>query len=481
MTTTTTTGNAGGGARRPNILLVHSDQHRWDSLGCNGHPQVQTPNLDRLAREGANFSHAFTPIAICTPARACLMTGAWPTTHKNHGIPTMECIRPASQDLPVLTSLLNDAGYHIDWVGKFHREVFGGPTDYGVASYAHAGQYREFRQSKNIPSTPRKHGLFGEVDEDCPADCTHLAWQADQIIARMDEAVERGGDDPFFLRWDPPEPHLPCKPPRQFADLYPPETIEPWISWPDTQENKPDAQKRQKKIWGLEEWGWDKWQPIVSCYYAVITELDFHLGRILDRLEHHGLQNDTIVIYSTDHGDYCGGHGQIDKHFAMYDDLYRVPLLVRWPGHVPAGQVCDAFAYNEIDVAKTLLEIAGLEVPETFVGHNLIKKINGEGPERDYVGGQYFGTESGLQSLRMLRDRRYKYVYNPTSLCEFYDLEADPGELRNLIDDPAVQPEITRLKQHLWDWMKSVGDPLANRWTAVELLGEPSQSRQVGL
>jgi arylsulfatase A-like enzyme len=464
---------------RPNILLIHSDQHRYDSVGVNGHRIVRTPTLDRLAREGVNFSHAFTPCPICSPARGSLLTGAWPTAHGCLCIPHTEHFRPMHPQFATWSQLLRDAGYWLGYVGKFHNEVAGGPTDIGFDEYSGTWPYKKWRAEQGLPPEPKEHGLFGDVDHACPPEKSCLAWQADHVLRTLDHA--RASGQPWVMRWDPPEPHLPCRPPQQFADMYPPAAIPPWPSWPDPLEHKPEAQRRQWRIWGLENWPWEKWQPVVSRYFAIITEMDYHLGRILAALDQHGTLDNTLIIYTTDHGDFCGGHGLIDKHFSMYDDLVRVPLLLRWPGHVPAGVTCDRFVSHELDIAQTLLAAAGVTAPDTFHGCNLLDAARGHGPSRPDIFAQYFGTASGMYSQRMLRDRRFKYVYNPTAFDELYDLEHDPGEIRNLIDDAALQPELARLRQRLAAWMEEIHDPLYNGWTQTELTGAPNQAQLAGL
>ncbi len=455
---------------RPNILLIHSDQHRFDSLGVNGNPIVRTPHLDALAAEGVNFTRAFTTIPICSPARASLMTGTWPTRHGCLCIPTSEMWQPARRELPVVAQLLAACGYSSAMTGKFHRELEGSPIDFGFEEYAANHGYRKWREREGLPELKRSFGFCGGPVEASPAE-TSLAWQADQVIGHLEERADR---EPFFVRWDPPEPHLPCLPPKEVWETYAGTAIPPWLSWPDSLEGKPKAQRRQLDIWGVHDWPWEKFEAIVRCYFAEITHLDAQIGRVLAKLDALGLRENTLVIYSTDHGDYCGGHGQLDKHFAMYEDIVHVPLILRWPAKLPAGTTCDAFVSNSIDIARTIVEVTGESVPDSFQGENLVEAVcNPQSWPRQDIYAQYFGTESGAFSQRMLRDTRYKYVFNPTDLDELYDLETDPGELHNRIDDPVLAEELTRLRQRLFTWMKEVGDPLGNRWTSVALLGTP--------
>ena len=461
----------------PNIVLIHSDQHRYDMIGSNGNRVVRTPNLDRLAAGGASFEHAFSTCPICTPARASLMTGAWPTTHRSLCIPTSDFWQPARRELPVLTELIANAGYYVGMVGKYHQELEGGPTDHGVADYVPNGAYRSWCAEHGLPAPDRRMGLFGAVMDDRPPEASPVAFQADRVLDMLDAAsadAASAGSAPFFIRWDPPEPHLPCHPPKRFLDMYDGRQIPPWPSFPDPLDGKPDPQRRQHTLWGTGGWGWERWEPFVRLYYAQVTELDHHIGRVMDRLDANGLSDDTLVIYSTDHGDFCGGHGLMDKHFSMYDDILRVPLVVRWPGRIAAGSRPDGFVSQEIDIARTILEAAGIAAPESFVGTDLVAHAAGAVARRDDIFSQYFGTETGMYSSRMVRDRSWKYVWNPLHGDELYRVETDPGELVNFVEDPAYADQVARLRRRLVDWMETVGDRLLNVWTKVELLGEPN-------
>jgi arylsulfatase A-like enzyme len=461
-----------------NILLIHSDQHRYDCIAAHGERRLHTPHLDALAASGATFSRAYSTIPICTPARASLLTGAWPTTHGSFCIPTSELNRAARRDLPTIFTLLKAAGYRTAWVGKYHGELEcaepGGAE--GVDAFLSSWRYREFRQKQGIPEEPKAHGLFGDENTTQRGGRTSLAWQADQVIRLLGDGRDGGVDSaPWIVRWDPPEPHLPCKPASEFAALYDAAAIPPWPSFPDSLEGKPGVLRRQRRIWGVEGWTWEDWAPVVRLYYGAITELDHHVGRVLAHLAATGRAEDTLVIYSTDHGDFCGGHGLMDKHFCFYEDIARIPLIVRAPGRIAPGTRCDAFASGSIDIARTVLAAAGVEAPPSFVGHDLVAMAADGARPREVAYAQYFGAEGGAYSCRMIRDARHKFVYHPTGdTHEFYDLEADPGELRNLIEEPRVAVEVARLKARLYDEMKACGDRLASRWTEIELKGAAS-------
>jgi arylsulfatase A-like enzyme len=455
---------------RPNILLIHSDQHRYDCLGVNGHPQLQTPHLDRLAAEGVNFSHAFTPIPLCVPARNSLLTGAWPVTHGVIANYDSEAYSPA-REMPIFSQLLRQRDYWLGYVGKWHVDAQRGPEHYGFCEYVPNARYHQWRAEQGMTAeavgADKRGKWFGHVDTGASGAQSQLGWHADHVI----DMIRGHSDEPFFIRWDPPEPHLPCCPPEPYASLYPPETITPWGSFGDPLEQKPYVQAQQLRTWNVTEWTWDDWAPVVSRYLAVITLMDEQIGRVLAALEESGQADNTLVIYTSDHGDMCGSHGMLDKHFIMYDDVVRVPLIMRWPGQLQAGAICDAIVCNELDMAATFCEVAGVSVPETFVGRNLLDVATGNDPSpREHAFAAYHGNACGLFSQRMARDRRWKYVWNATAQDELYDLETDPWERTNRMGDNTCAYELAHLRESLVAWMKEISDPLLNQWTGPQIL-----------
>ncbi len=450
-------------SRRPNILLIHSDQHRFDCVGANGHPLVKTPHLDRLAAEGVNFTHAFTPNPVCSPARACLQTGAWATTHRCVTITGTEAYQPADPELPILTQLLADSGYRVGHVGKFHGETTGGPTDHGVEEFIGTSEYPKWRASQGLPEVPTTDA-GGGTDPVAPEQ-TALGWGAGETERLLENLANP--ERPFFVRWDPVQPHLPNVVPEPYASMISPTDIAPWPSFDDPLVNKPRVQQRTRERWGTDSWTWEDWQPVVARYLGEISLLDAQVGRLLATLDRLGVAGNTLVIYTTDHGDMCGGHGMMDKHYVMYDDILRVPLIVRWPGHLEAGTIRADFVSNEIDLARTLLTVAGVEAPKSFMGSDLFSDTS---PMRSDIFAQYQGTHQGLFSQRMVRNERWKYVYNPVSIDELYDLEGDPGEITNRVDDPSVAECLASLRARLGEWMCDIKDPLSPplfRWGSL--------------
>jgi arylsulfatase A-like enzyme len=446
----------------PNILLVHVDQLRFDCLAAHGHPQIRTPTLDGLVRSGVDCVHAFTPIPICTPARASLLTGRWASQHGSLSIPSTTIYRPHDPACTSLWSVLRDAGYQQGMVGKYHRESPVAPND-ALDYFAGPEDYKRWRSGAGIPEFVRTNGWFGEVDPHITPDQSQLAWGADQTIACVERFV--GAGRPWMMRWDPYEPHLPCVIAQEMEDWYPPGSIAPWPAFGDPLEGKPYIQHQQRRSWGVDAWTWAEWAPVVSRYLATIELLDRQLGRVLASLARMGVENDTLVIFSTDHGDYCGDRGQMDKHFAMYDELVRVPLILRWPGVLPQGRVCQDFICNEVDLATTIAHAVGSQ-PDGFEGVDLIPVLRGDSTTgRSSIFSQYEGSQLGSYQSRMVRDRDWKYVWNATAEDELYDLRSDPREWSNLARDPARVDQLLTMRSALVQWMQEIGDPLLNSFT----------------
>jgi arylsulfatase A-like enzyme len=185
-----------------------------------------------------------------------------------------------------------------------------------------------------------------------------------------------------------------------------------------------------------------------------------------------GLADNTMVVYSTDHGDLCGGHGMIDKHYVMYEDVTHVPLIVRWPGHAVAGTTCDAFVSHALDLAMTFCKAAKAQIPPTFEGISLLPMLSGQaGNGRSEIVSTYFGNQFGLYSQRMLRNHTHKYIWNLTAEDELYDLQHDAAELSNLAANPAYHGVLAELRLCLVAWMQETKDPLLNMWTRAQLEG----------
>jgi len=461
---------------KPNILFIYSDQHRFDCVAANGHRLVQTPNMDRLGREGARFTQAYTPLPMCVPTRCSLLCGQWPTRHGVVFNFDGETFRRLDPGLPMSSTVVRDAGYHTAHVGRWHVDPQRTPLDFGFNEYIPDWLYDRWRRARGLPPPPHDAGWRGQTDPHITPEESSLAWSADRVIERM--AFMQDYDEPFFMRWHVAEPHLPCVPPEPYASLIDPKDIAPWAGFSDGLEGKPFIQKQMRTTWGVEGMSWREWAPIVARYLGVVSLLDNQIGRVLVALDRMGIAENTLVVYTSDHGDMGGSHGMVDKHCVLYDDVVRVPLMMRWPERIPAGRVVEDFVCNAIDCAATFCDAAGVAVPDTFDGVSLLPAACGTGSTgRSDIFAMYCGNQFGGYTQRMVRDRRWKYVWNATDTDELYDLEQDPGELRNRVRDADSRSELKRLRARLLDWMEKTGDPMGNGSTRRQLVGNGKLER----
>lgn len=473
---------------RPNVLLLLTDQERADLVAPDGLP-VETPNIDRLREDGMWFESAYTPTSICTSARASLLTGLYPHAHgllnNSHEADAIRTDLP--EQLPTLGELLADGGYTNTYLGKWHVSHNHTPGDFGFryfggSDYHHDNfdvafeQYRE-SQGIRIPETDVEDRLYNEVGDDgilvagtdpVPVEASRPYFLAERTI----NALERWCDSdsqPCFHRTDFLGPHHPYVVPEPYASMYDPEDIEPWGNYAETFDGKPRVHEQYLHYRGVDSFDWETWAEAVAKYFGFMSLIDDQIGRILDALDEFGLSNKTAVVHTSDHGDLTGSHRLFNKGPMMYEETYRIPLVVRWPGVVDAGSRSDSFVRLH-DLMPTFLEWAGIEPPEDIHARSIQPLLRGETPDDwpESTYGQYHGDEFGLYSQRMVRTDRYKFVYNGPDRNELYDLTADPHELRNLIDHPEYADVQTELEGRLADWMDAVDDSL-RRWVPKTL------------
>ncbi|SDK82405.1 sulfatase-like hydrolase/transferase [Natronorubrum texcoconense] len=484
---------------RPNVLFVLTDQERYDCSAPDG-PPVETETMDRLSREGMHFSQAFTPISICTSARASLMTGRFPHDHgmlnNSH---EADAIRPnLPAEMETFSEALVESGYECSYTGKWHVGRDQTPEDFGFSylggSDVHHDDiddaFREHREERGVPpgevdleeelytgSDPRDASEGTLVAAKTPVDVeeTRAHFLAERTIEAIEEHAEGGrsgasadteggnSDAPFFHRADFYGPHHPYVVPEPYASMYDPEAIEPPASYAETFEGKPRVHENYLHYRGADGFDWEHWAEATAKYWGFVTLIDDQLERILEALEGYGLAEETAVVHAADHGDFVGGHRQFNKGPLMYDDTYRIPLQVRWPGVVEPGTVCEVPVHLH-DLAATFLEMGDVAVPESFDSRSLVPLLE-SGGDPDVVPGwpdstfaQYHGDEFGLYTQRMVRTRQFKYVYNGPDIDELYDLEGDPAELQNLIDHPEYDEVRRKMRERLIEWMKKTDD-----------------------
>jgi arylsulfatase A-like enzyme len=454
----------------PNLLFLMVDQQRYDCLGHTSSGLVSTPNLDALAGAGVRFTHAFSHMPVCCPARQSLLQGGRPESfgalwNYDIGLP-VPTLDPAVRTWP---AMLADRGYDAAYLGKWHVHPTATPLDFGYGEYVSLDDYSAERECEGLPDVDRVPWT-GATDP-APLAAARTHWLASRAARWIGD---HAGGGPWHLRLDFVEPHLPPCPVAEFGRRYEGRAIPPWGNFGDELEDKPYIQRQQLRNWDVEAWSWADWHHMVRRYLAVISQVDDAIGIVLDALERSGAAGDTLVIYTADHGDLAGAHGMMDKHYVMYDEVVRVPLLLRWPGRFGAGLVRDELVYNVLDLVPTICEAAGLPVPAECVGRSLVGLASGE-PERNWrssVAATYNGQQFGLFTQRMLRRHRWKYVWNATDVDELYDLEADPYELVNLAADPGRGGLIGELRAELWHVLSDEGDTqVTNEWLRRQFLG----------
>ena len=460
---------------RPNVLLVLTDQERYDCTAPDG-PPVETPALDRLSSEGARFERAYTPISICTSARASLLTGLYPHNHgmlnNCHEDDAIQANLPG--ELSTFSEALAEAGYELTYTGKWHVGRDQVPGDFGFSYLGGSdrhhddidAEFRRYREELDVPRDVELEEAIYTAGEDgtlvaatTPVDLE--ATRAYFLAERTLEALDRHADTtPFFHRTDFLGPHHPYVVPEPYASMYDPEEIEPPESYAETFADKPAVHEQYVAYRGVADFDWETWAEVLAKYWGFVTMIDDQIGRILEGLEERGLTEETIVVHTSDHGDFVGNHRQFNKGPLMYEDTYHVPLQVRWPGVVSPGTVRDE-PVSLVDLVPTFLEVGDASIRGDVDGRSLRPLLEGESPTDwpEAVYAEYHGDEFGLYSQRMVRTAQYKFVYNGPDRNELYDLEADPAELQNLIDHPAYVDIRNELVDLLTAWMDETDDP----------------------
>ena len=448
-----------------NLLLINADQLRHDCLGFRGVRGVKTPALDALAQKSVVYTRAFTPLPVCAPARQALLCGRHPDSFGaqwNYDFMPTPTVRPEWS----WVGQLKDRGWSTAYLGRFHASPDLTPEAFGYEKWISWAGHKAMIREK-YPSLEYEGGWLGcENPVDVEDSGTH--WMAGQAARTIRELAGKG--KPWHIWVDYEEPHLPCRPSAPFSGMYNPGDIAPWDGYGDDFDDKPYIQKQQTLSWGTDAMTWERdFAPMVARYMGVVSQLDEAIGRILQALEETGQAEDTIVAFTSDHGDMCGSHQMLDKHYVLYDDITRVPLMVKHPAARP--RVCDAFVSNCLDLPASFIEWLGLDRPEALHGRSLPLTEAEDADARKAIVSTGNGQQFGLYSTRMIRDDRYKYVWNLTDVDEFYDLEADPGEKVNRIAQKEHGEKIAAMRRALYEALQAQGDRfVGSEWIARQLL-----------
>ena len=472
-------------ADRPNVLFVLTDQERYDLTAPDG-PPVETPTFDRLSSEGMRFERAYTPISICTSARASMLTGLYPHVHGMlNNAHEADAIQPnLAPELPTFSEGLADAGYDLTYTGKWHVGRDQTPDDFGFSylggSDVHHDDiddaFRDHRDGLDAPMdvdledaiyTAGNDGTLVAGTTPVDVEATRASFLTDLTLEALESHAD--SDDPFFHRVDFYGPHHPYVVPEPYASMYDSEEIDLPESYAETFAGKPAVHENYLRYRGVSGFDRETWAEVIAKYWGFESLIDDQVGRLLEGLEERGLAEGTVVVHASDHGDFVGGHRQFNKGPLMYEDTYHVPLQVRWPGVVEAGSSCEQ-PVSVVDLAPTFLDLGEAPIPEGLHGRSIRPLLSGRRPVAwpDAVYAEYHGDEFGLYSQRLVRTERYKFVYNGPDRNELYDLEDDPAELVNLIDHPDYAAVREELADRLVNWMHEVDDPL-RKWVAPTL------------
>lgn len=474
---------------RPNILWFCTDQQRYDTIHSLGNPHIRTPNIDRLVSEGVAFTRAYCQSPICTPSRASFLTGRYPSTV--HGC--MNGNERWDEAAPLVTALLADGGYDCGLAGKLHLTGTAGRREprprndgYRVFHWSHHPMpdldpehhaYHRWLQDQGTDPAELYRHLDGFLSPGVPAKLHQTTWCSEMAIRFITEQRDR----PWCLSVNPFDPHPPFDPPLEYLQRYDPETLpHPLFRDSDLERQRAFRRVAQQCVEAIDprlpvsqsddeapgKGAAAAYRPpprfygrqVIAAYYAMIELIDDQFARLLDVLQNSDQLRDTLIVFTSDHGELLGDHGLLYKGCRFFEGLVHVPLIIAWPGQLKAGRVSEALV-ESVDIAPTLLEAAGLAVPYFMQGRSLWPLLLGRTElhrHKPHVVAEY---NDALGSARrpipshatMVFDGRYKsVVYHDQNLGELFDLQDDPGEFDNLWDAPGTgELKLQRLQAHV--------------------------------
>ncbi len=489
-------------AEKPNVILLFTDQHNKSVMGCEGHPDVITPNLDQLAEESVVFNRAYAVQGICVPSRSGLMTGL---TVRTMGFLNNSGHTSVMDDAVSMATIFRHNGYKTYAFGKRHLRnaidegwdvkkghSYSEDNENYISWIEEQGYAEEFAQdwAAEFGKGPRGSDYFkkeiptadlGTRISKLPEGYTMEAYTAKETIKMIEQ--HENDSAPFFCWASFYRPHQPYNPLKKYMDMY---DVSEWgegtkngssVKMPESfyepTENLPPQLQHQRnggnKVWNMDKAFQDEqlWRNYIGGYYALVTEVDHHVGEILDALEREGLDKETIVIYTSDHGDFVGTHGMVEKcAFGqnVYQEILNIPFMIRYPGKTESGKRIGELITNA-DVLPTLVDLLDLDVPELkypFQGESLVDLImNDKALNREYV-----VSEGWSQAAVITRDYTLGIMLDPSPAREnldyrdfgdmFFDRTKDPIEVDNRIDDPAYQKQIARMRQYYEEYREKI-------------------------
>ncbi len=449
--------------KRPNILLLFTDQQRADAIAAAGNPVIKTPALDRLCAEGMRFANAFTPSPACIPARCSLLFGQYPPRTgcywNSHPMPT--------DGRKSFIGALTDDGYRTHGIGKMHfrpdrHALRGFQTRERMEEFPPKGpeddEYVRFLHDNGFDHVCDPHGAYGAMYNipqlaQMPPRLHPTQWVGDRSLGFLEE--QSGSDQPWFLFTSFLHPHPPFNPPSPWHKLYRTRSMPP----PKVPQDAESLQTYWNRYWNrfkYRDQGIDR--NLVRCmkayYYACVSFVDYQVGRILDGLEKIGQADNTLVLFLSDHGEYLGDYNCFGK-FSMHDAAVRVPLIARYPKCFQAGSVSHT-PVSLVDVAPTILSASGTApMGHPLDGLNLADVAAGH-CERTEVFSQYC---TGEKAMTMIVNEQWKYFYSVPDGREYlFDRVGDPEETVNRAGLELCEDARLEMKAHLIDFLRSVGE-----------------------
>jgi len=443
-------------SRSQNLLILHTDQQRIECLGCYGNSDIRTPHIDSLARDGVRFENSFCPYPVCTPSRYSLITGMY--VHEHRGW-TNHCTLPPGT--PTFPSLLREAGYATKAVGKMHYT----PTyfDVGFQEMELAEQDGPGRWDDDYHRDLMENGLvdyndledqvmefrskgrqeywdtFGALASNLPNEFHTTTWIGDRAVRTVENWTGQGN----LLMVGFVKPHHPFDPPAELADAYNPDRLTLLPGWLDACLSR--DLKLHHGYFPHEKLTEKALRRVMAYYYATIEHIDMQVGRVLDTLRAKGLYDDTLIVFTSDHGEYLGYHHMLLKGNHLYEALARVPLLIKYPGNVGAGTHSHGLV-NNVDVAPTVLQALGLNPATSMRGLDLT--VHPRGSDRVF-------SETHGGAMAMVRTKDRKLLLNHKTADRYlFDLARDSQEIQDVSENPAYREDLDILSHSISAWRR---------------------------
>ncbi len=455
---------------RPNIILVTTDHMRSDNIAANGNETMVTPNLDKMVQNGVSFTRSHCVSPVCMPSRASLFTGRYPCNHR------VRCNGVSLSESEItLTHILKQEGYYTGQIGKLHflphrhRNHRGYHPPYGFDELVIAdepgcypdaygrwllshGYYLLAKHGAPGVPIPSKGEKMTYYDYELPDDTTHAWWVGNETI----RFIRDNKDKPFFVHAGFYSPHPPLNPPRSQVNRYNGKKLPKRLVKRGEMDLLPEAYQRMaKQRADISE---EQWMEYKKYFYAMVSTVDVTMGRIFETLKSENLIDNTIIIFTSDHGDYLGDHGLISKWNPIYKGVMEVPLVIQGP-NIPKGKLLNSLV-ELTDVMPTVLDYLKIDMPLGIQGKSLMPLFRGESEIRDCVYAEH-GPDGYWQ--RVIRTDEAKYMCNTRGEEVLFDLEKDTDEFKNIANERSRQALLNEMRSKMRVRSMEVMDTLPER------------------